>query len=85
MKSSLPENIILYQHILSEKQKSSVEEILDEINRNIETYSTDLIWEVDKEIGGIGGYCMPCNPIINPYPGGEYRQLWPIPDLSDTQ
>jgi len=76
MKSSLPENIILYQHILSEKQKSSVEEILDEINRNIETYSTDLIWEVDKEIGGIGGYCMPCNPIINPYPGGEYRQLF---------
>lgn len=75
MKSSLPESFILYQRILSEKQRSAVEKILDEINTNIKTYSTDLLWEVDKDIGGIGGDYMPCDPKRNPF-HGEYSQLF---------
>jgi len=76
MKTALPESKFLYQRILSERQKAFVEEILYEINTNTKTYSTNLIWEVDKEIGGIGGYSMPCDPKRNPFPGGEYRELF---------
>lgn len=62
MKKALTESIVLYNSILSKKQRSLVEEILYSINTNIKTYSTKLLWEVDKEIGGIGGYCMPSDP-----------------------
>ena len=76
MKSALPESINLYNSIFSDKQKSDIQKILDEIYKNIDNYSTKVLWEVDKEIGGIGGYCMPCDPIKNPFPGGEYRELF---------
>lgn len=76
MKLALPESITLYNSVFSDKQKNSIKKILDEIYININTYSTILLWQVDKEIGGIGGYCMPCDPIRNPFPGGEYRELF---------
>lgn len=76
MKLALPESIALYNSIFSDKQKNDIGQILDEIYTNIDTYSTKLLWEVDKEIGGIGGYCMPCDPTKNPFPGGEYRELF---------
>lgn len=76
MKSALPESITLYNSIFLNKQKKNIKQILDEIYTNVNTYSTKLIWKVDKEIGGIGGYCMPCDPIENPFPGGEYRELF---------
>ncbi len=76
MKSALPESIKLYNSIFSDKQKDDIQKILDEVNENSYNYSTKTLWEVDKEIGGIGGYCMPCDPIKNPFPGGEYRELF---------
>ena len=27
-------------------------------------------------LGGIGGYCMPANPVFNPYPSGQKRMLY---------
>ena len=76
MKRAMPESVVLYNSILSKEQRYMVDEILEEINTNIKSYSTKLLWEVDKGIGGIGGYCMPCDPKLNPYPGGEYRLLF---------
>lgn len=76
MKLALPESITLYNSVFSDEQKNSIRKILDEIYTNINTYSTILLWEDDKDIGGIGGYCMPCNPIKNPFLGGEYRELF---------
>ena len=31
---------------------------------------------MDKEIDGIGGYGMPSDPKKNPFPSGEYRELF---------
>ncbi|MCT4508968.1 MAG: hypothetical protein N4A48_09445 [Tepidibacter sp.] len=76
MKSLLPESRELYNVIFSDKQKLQIQGILNEINTNLDNYSTKSLWEMDKEIGGIGGYCMPCDPIKNPFPGGEYRTLF---------
>lgn len=76
MKEALPESIVLYNSIFLDKQKKDIQQIVDEIYSNVNTYSTKLLWKVDKEIGGIGGYCMPCDPIKNPFPGGEYRELF---------
>lgn len=76
MKAALPESINLYNSIFSDKQKYNIKKILDEVNKNKHNYSTKALWEMDKEIGGIGGYCMPCDPIKNPFPGGEYRELF---------
>lgn len=39
-------------------------------------YSTECLWKVDQEIGGIGGYCMPSDPTKNPFPAGEKRSLY---------
>ncbi|WML51693.1 hypothetical protein RCG17_19980 [Neobacillus sp. PS3-12] len=66
----------LFDSIFSHKQKQQVVDILKEINENINEYKTDFLWGFDKEIGGIGGYCLPCDPKLNPYPAGEYRKLF---------
>lgn len=29
-------------------------------------YRTEILWKTDALIGGIGGYCMPANPVKNP-------------------
>ncbi|GKX65924.1 hypothetical protein [Inconstantimicrobium mannanitabidum] len=76
MKSALPESTKLYDSVFSDKQKSDIQKILDEINENIYNYSTKNLWKLDQTIGGIGGYCMPCDPIKNPFSGGEYRELF---------
>jgi len=76
MKTALPESVSLFHSILTDKQMSLIEETLNETNENKNTYSTDLLWELDKEISGIGGYCIPCDPKFNPCHGGEYRELF---------
>ena len=76
MRNALPETYLLYNDLLFEHQRKQVDSILEEIYVNKQRYSTDLLWEVDQEIGGIGGYCMPCDPKKNPYPGGQYRELF---------
>lgn len=76
MKTALTATINLFEIIFSDEQKELIETILNEINTNREKYSTSLLWEMDKEIGGIGGYCMPCDPKKNPVPSGEYRKLF---------
>lgn len=39
-------------------------------------YRTEVLWKTDALIGGIGGYCMPANPVNNPFPSGVKRELY---------
>lgn len=39
-------------------------------------YRTEILWKTDALIGGIGGYCMPANPVKNPFPSGVKRELY---------
>lgn len=39
-------------------------------------YDTGVLWKTDALIGGIGGYCMPANPVRNPFPSGVKRELY---------
>ena len=39
-------------------------------------YDTEKLWDLDMEIGGIGGYCLPADPRINLWPAGEKRSLY---------
>ena len=31
------------------------------------TSKLDAIWNYDQSLGGLGGYAMPSNPVINPF------------------
>ncbi|WP_066507620.1 hypothetical protein [Abyssisolibacter fermentans] len=76
MKSALTETKFIYNVILSQRYKKGILNVLDEVIENPRTYTLQELWEIDKDIGGIGGYCMPCDPKKNPFPGGEYRKLF---------
>lgn len=39
-------------------------------------YIEAILWKEDQRIGGIGGYCMPQNPVKNPFPSGIKRELY---------
>lgn len=39
-------------------------------------YETKVLWKTDALIGGIGGYCMPSNPVKNPFSHGVKRELY---------
>ena len=39
-------------------------------------HRTEILWKTDALIGGIGGYCMPANPVKNPFPSGVKRELY---------
>ena len=76
MKSALPETKYIFDELLNEEQKDKIEIFLDGLSEGKEQYETDIIWHMDQGIGGIGGYCMPSNPIKNPFPGGLDRELF---------
>ena len=54
--------------------------ILDFFTQNIDNaehgYETEVLWKTDALVGGIGGYCMPSNPVKNPFPSGVRRELY---------
>lgn len=57
-----------------EKEREIINKIIDEINQDKEDYKTIKLWEFDREIGGIGGYCQGCDPAkSNPFQGTELR------------
>ncbi|WHH58262.1 hypothetical protein [Petroclostridium sp. X23] len=76
MNKMLSESQVLSNYIFTEKQKEQIQEILNEIRQHPRNYSTQAIWVFDSEIGGIGAYCMPANPVYNPFPGGINRSLF---------
>jgi len=72
----LPESTKLAKLLLNDKQAKVIEEALKEIEVKPHDYDIEKFWEMDRFIGGIGGYCMSLDPIVNPFPGGIARSLF---------
>ena len=73
---ALPESIELSDCLLNSEQKEIIERATKEIYDKPGAYELDFFWKFDSSIGGIGGYCMPFNPTVNPFPGGIGRTLF---------
>jgi len=65
----------IYDEFLEEKIKNGIEKFMEQ-NLDEPDYLTDSLWELDFMIGGIGRYCMPPNPVNNPFPAGIERELY---------
>lgn len=76
MYRALEDSKWLYTHILNEHQRQIVKETITEIDEKDENYSLEKFWDADKEIGGLGGYNLPKNPINNPFPYGIKRSIF---------
>jgi len=76
MKDALAESIFIYKELLNSRQQEKIDIFLEEINSKQEKYDTEILWIIDQEIGGIGGYCMPSDPIQNQFPEGINRELF---------
>jgi hypothetical protein len=61
---------------LNSEQKEIIERATKEIYDKPDAYKLDFFWRFDSSIGGIGGYCMPLDPTLNPFPGGIGRTLF---------
>jgi hypothetical protein len=73
---ALPESEKLLNLLLTDSQKEVVQRTIQEIKESPESYNIDFFWELDASIGGIGGYCMPFDPTLNPFPTGICRSLF---------
>jgi len=69
-------NLLLNVRLSNAEQVTIIEHSLNEIEENPRNYDISEFWEMDKHIGGIGGYCMPFDPRCNPFPSGVTRELF---------
>ena len=68
--------IYLFDSVLdSDIQKGIRDFIFLELGQK-EKYQADKLWIIDQNIGGIGAYAMPADPLKNPFPGGIERSLY---------
>lgn len=67
----------IYNALFKEDIKNGISDFFEQDMDNMEyEYETKVLWETDALIGGIGGYCMPANPVKNPFPSGVKRELY---------
>ena len=67
----------LYNKLFDEAVKEGINEFLrQDFDNKDEKYKTDMLWEIDALIGGVGGYCLPSSSSNNPYPAGMERELY---------
>lgn len=76
MNGALPETKYISGKLLCDSQKSIIEEFIKNVEEKGGKYETVDLWSMDRAIGGIGGYSMPSDPKLNPYPGGINRELF---------
>jgi hypothetical protein len=76
MKGALSETLLIYSNLFIDEQRSNIQAFLEEVQTKKEKYDPSIIWVLDQKIGGIGGYCMPADPKINPFPAGINRELF---------
>lgn len=63
--------------VFSEKQINTIDNIIEQIEKEGKEYKTINLWRFDQTIGGIGGYCQGCNPArSNPFQGTEFRNAY---------
>lgn len=65
----------LFDTVFPENLKIVITTFIEEISLE-DKYSCKDLWIADQMLGGIGGYCMPANPVSNPYPSGQKRTLY---------
>ncbi|MBD5556483.1 MAG: hypothetical protein HDQ95_14380 [Roseburia sp.] len=67
----------IYNTLFKENIKSGISDFFAQDMDNAEyVYDTGVLWKTDVLIGGIGGYCMPANPVKNLFPSGVERELY---------
>lgn len=66
----------LFDTILPENFKIAITTFIEDVVSLEDKYSCKELWIADQMLGGIGGYCMPANPVSNPYPSGQKRALY---------
>ena len=67
----------LYNKLFDEAVKEGINEFLrQDFDNKDEKYKTDMLWEIDVLIGGVGGYCLPSSSSKNPYPAWIERELY---------
>ncbi len=76
MKTAMPEIQNLAETILSVKQIELIQSTLDNIKNNPKAYSIYEFNKLDESVGGVGGYCLPINPIYNPFPHNFIREVF---------
>lgn len=76
MADMLKETRWLYDNLLETDQKYVIDEVLSKMDNDKHNDILGNFWRIDEEIGGIGGYNMPKNPVMNPFPGGDKRSLY---------
>lgn len=76
MKHALPNTRWLYEQLLNHGQQTAVDDFAAKCPMHGQAEFVAQLWETDAEIGGIGGYQLPKNPIQNPFPGGMERTLY---------
>ena len=67
----------IYNILFKEEIKRGILDFFAQDIDNAEyVYETEVLWKTDALVGGIGGYCMPSNPVKNPFPSGVKRELY---------
>lgn len=66
----------LFDTILPENLKIAITTFIEKVISLEDKYGCKDLWIADQMLGGIGGYCMPANPVSNPYPSGQKRTLY---------
>lgn len=67
----------LYNKLFDEAVKEGINEFLrQDFDNKDEKYKTDMLWEIDALIGGVGGYCLPSSSSKNQYPAWIERELY---------
>src|SRR5665647_3764353 len=66
----------LLTNLFDDREKAILKEIEEEIINKPVFYDIEKLWILDKNIGGIGAYSMPANPVRNPLPGGIGRTIY---------
>lgn len=71
------ELIKIYNAIFPENVKNGIADFfMQDLEDKKLDYETRMLWETDSLIDGIGGYCMPPDPVKNPFPSGIKRELY---------
>ena len=65
---------IIYNNFFNDEEKKKIKTIINDLAK--QDYCSDSLWEFDKSIGGIGGYCMPINPTSCYFQGTEVRNIY---------
>lgn len=66
----------LFDKLLPKGLKITITTFIDRLVSSEGIYSCKNLWIADQMLGGIGGYCMPANPVSNPYPADQKRILY---------